>query len=177
MPLLSIALALLDLGTVSFATFVARVFRPSSRAGALAIGAAALALSAHVALATHRVASAGPDLTAIQAIGSAELILTSVMSAIFAWGAAEPLAYWTQLRRRHALGLAEAPEVRRMLQFALGCSAQLAMMGFTMLATARGTNPLGDPVPALGIAATSLAIGIAFALALGAPRAQCAAAA
>jgi hypothetical protein len=51
----------------------------------------------------------------------------------------------------------------------VGCGSQLAMMGFTMLASARGTNPLADPVPALGIAATSLAMGIAFALALSAP--------
>jgi hypothetical protein len=37
-----------------------------------------------------------------------------------------------------------------------------------MVASLRGTNPLADPVPALGIAVTSLATGVAFAIALGA---------
>jgi hypothetical protein len=171
-PLLSLALGLLDLGTVCFAAFVARVFRPSSAAGAVALGATALALTGHWLLASRAVSNADPGTSPIQAIGEVELILSVVMSAIFAWGALEAFAYWTQLRRRHALGLADDAALRRMLLFAIGCGSQLAMMAFTMLATVRGTNPLADPVPALGIALTSLGMGVAFALALGAPAAR-----
>jgi len=169
--LLSLALGLLDFGTVCFAAFLARVFRPGSRLGAVALGATALALASHLVLATHGVATASPDLSPIAAIGSAELILSSVMSATFAWGAAESFSYWRRLRLQHALGLADAVAVRRMLLFALGCTSQLAMMGFTLLASLRGTNPLADPLPALGIAFTSLGMGVAFALALGSPSA------
>ncbi len=169
LPLLSLALGLLDFGTVCFAAFVARVFRPASRIGAVAVAATASALLAHLVLATRAVAAAAPELSAIQAIGKVELVLSVVMSATFAWGAAESFAYWSRLRRQHSLGLADPTGVRRMLLFAIGCSSQLAMMGFTLLASARGTNPLADPVPALGIAATSLGMGLAFAFALGSP--------
>jgi len=170
-PLLSLALALLDFGTVCFAAFVARVFRPASGAGAAALVAAAAALAAHVALATRSLAISSPEQSPIDAIGGVELMLSFVMSATFAWGAAEAFAYWRRLRRQHALGLADSAAVRRMLCFAIGCAAQLAMMGFTLLASVRETNPLADPVPALGIAFTSFAVGVAFALALGSPKA------
>ena len=167
--LLSLALGLLDFGTVCFAAFVARVFRPASPVGALAVLATAIALLAHLVLATRAVTSASPELSSIQALGRIELVLSAVMSASFAWGAAESFVYWSRLRRQHSLGLADAVAVQRMLLFALGCSCQLAMMGFTLLASMRGTNPLADPLPAIGIAATSLGMGAAFALALGAP--------
>lgn len=170
-PLLAFALGLLDFGTICFAAFVARVFRPGSPFGAAALAATALALVAHLALATRGLAGAPAEVSPIDAIGRAELILSTVMSATFAWGAAESFVYWRRLRLQHALGLADGAAVRRMLLFALGCASQLAMMGFTLLASVRGTNPLADPLPALGIALTSLGMGAAFALALGSPSA------
>ena len=168
-PLLAGALGLLDFGTACFAAFVAHVFRRGSRLGSAALAGAVLALAAHLVLATRGVAGAPPELSPIAAIGRAELILSFVMSATFAWGAAESFIYWRRLRLQHALGLADSAAVRRMLWFALACGSQLAMMGFTLLASLRGTNPLADPLPALGIALTSLGMGAAFALALGSP--------
>lgn len=166
-PLIVLALALLDLGATLFAAFVWRVFRPEDPGGRLVVGAAALALLLHVALAAVGLASAPRDLAPATAIGRAEWILTAVMSAIFVWGTAESLAYWVRLRKQSALGLASATSARRMLLFAVGCASQVCMMGFTALAALRGTNPLADPLPALGIAVSSLATGAAFALAFG----------
>ncbi len=167
LPLLSFALALLGVGTACFAAFVWRVFRPEDASAGAAVAAAALLLVAHVVLTTRAVAAAAPEIAPTAAIGYRELILSAVMSATFAWGTAESFAYWLRLRLQHKLGLAEDADVRRMLLFALGCAAQLLMMGFNALATLRETNPLTDPVPALGITLTSLATGAAFALALG----------
>ena len=172
LPLMAVALGLLDLGTVCFAAFVCRVFRPGTAAGASAVVGVALALGAHVVLATSAVAAAAPNALPHLAIGWRGWILSSVMSATFVWGGVEALAYWAQLRRRLALGLAEPVAVRRMLYFALGCGAQLLMMAFNALASVRDTNPLTDPLPALGIAIASLATAGAFVLALGAQRSR-----
>jgi hypothetical protein len=173
-PLLGLALGLLDFGTACFAAFVWRVFRSGSTIASTAVATASAILAVHVTLATHAVAMAPAEMSPIQAIGSVELLLSSVMSATFAWGAVEAFSFWRRLRKRHAIGLADPVVMRRMLWFAIGCAAQLGMMAFTMLATLRGTNALADPLPALGIAATSLATGAAFLIALGsrAPRAE-----
>ncbi len=169
LPLLAGALFLLDFGTLCFAAFVRCVFRPRATLATLALAAAGITLAVHVVLTPRAIAGASPGSSPTEAIGGLALLLAGVMSASFAWGTAEAFSYWDRLRRQQGLGLADGAAVRRMGLFALGCAAQLAMMGFNALATLRGTNPLADPLPALGIAATSLATGVAFALAFGAP--------
>jgi hypothetical protein len=176
--LLGLALALLDVGTLLFAEFVRRVFRPDSRVALVAVAVASAALVAHVVLSTRAVAGAPPSLSPVQAIGRRELILSFTMSAIFLWGALDASSYALQLARRSRLGLADPDALRRIAWFAAGCAAQIAMMVFTMIASLRGTNPLADPLPAIGIAASSLATGLAVGVALGArtsPRATAAA--
>jgi hypothetical protein len=166
--LIALALALLDVGALGFAEFIRRVFRADSRAARLAIVLAAASLIAHVLLAWLALSSASGSISPIAALGRIEWVLSIVMFGVFGWGAAEAFTYWGRLRRQRALGLGDPVATQRMLWFAVGCASQIAMMGFTMLASLRGTNPLADPVPALGIAVTSLATGVAFAIALGA---------
>ncbi len=173
-PLFATGLAFIDAGALCFTGFVWRVFRPGSAWARGFVVASALVLALHIGLVLRAVSSAPPEIAPLAATAWRASLLAAVMTATFAWGAAEAFTYWRRLVRQHTLGLADAADVRRMFLFALGCGAPLVLMGLVASALARRVNPLTDPVTALGLAVAALTAGVSLTLAFGAQRGRAA---
>lgn len=136
--------------------FTWKVFRPAAGWARTLVVLAALALGAQFAGILYG-SQLGQTLEQIVphtrpwALGTVSTVALS-----FAWTAAEALPYHARLRRRLALGLADAVVVNRMLLWGVsGIAAAVlcAVLASTMLA---GQAPLRDPLPlaVIGVAGT-----------------------
>jgi hypothetical protein len=128
------------------------VFRPG-RAGAAvaALGALLLALS----WIGHGV---DPGWPGAESRGPWYYTGLATRAAAFVWGAAEAFAYWTRLRRRLALGLADAVVTNRMLLW--GASSLVIALGFGVFAAA---TLAGSGVNALPVVLAISACGLGAA--------------
>jgi hypothetical protein len=77
------------------------------------------------------------------------LVPSLVSSVGFAWSGLEALHYWTLLRRRRALGLADALVVNRVFLWGLVGLSSTIINTNNILAIVRGVNTMADPGTAL----------------------------
>lgn len=114
------AAALLSTAGGAFATaiFNWRVFRPDVPALPLLVGAVALAFVAAFLWEAVATGFADPN-----AAGYGFRLQTTLSTAILLWGAAESLRYFTMMRRRARLGLADPLVTNRFLLWGFGIGA------------------------------------------------------
>jgi len=142
-------------GSLALAVGTWRIFRPAER-WPLALGAAIaslLAFSYALRIAHAREIPPPPAVFWTSTIAG---------GAVYLWAAAESLATWSNLRRRLALGLADAAVVRRVGLWGVGCASAVGMHVTSMVARAL----VGDAMPPLSVAASSL-LGFVAAIAIG----------
>lgn len=138
------------------------------RDSALAL-AATLTLSAVVL--AHLVAQPllGSFLDAVRSVGLSAL-RGGVQATALAWGAAEALGYWTQLRRRERLGLADPVLVNRFLMWAISAAAAGLGTGLGVAASfATGKGPLELPAVLVSSSAHGLVAALGMWLAFAPP--------
>jgi hypothetical protein len=199
-PELLIGVAVLGIGPVGFglqtlagATPGAALAEPLAAAGAIAVAVglwaklgfnwlvyrrdspAALAAMLTLAglIAAHLVAQPllGSFLEATRDVGLAAQ-RGAIQSIALFWGAAEALAYWTQLRRRARLGLADPVLVNRFLMWAI--SAAAAGLGTALgvaASLATGKGPLELPAVLVSSSAHGLVAALGMWLAFAPPSA------
>ena len=133
--------------------------------------AATLVLSSVVA--AHLVAQPmqGSFLDAVHSVGPSA-VRGAVQALALGWGAAEAFRFWTQLRRRARLGLADAVLVNRFLMWAI--SAGAAGLGTALgvgASLATGKGPLELPAVLVSSSAHGLVAALGMWLAFAPPRA------
>jgi hypothetical protein len=154
---LAAALAIQNLGVVGGYVFNWRVFRPGRAGAALAgAGAGLLALS----WTGHGV---DPGWAGAESRGPWYFLGLATRAAAFVWGAAEALAYWMRLRRRLALGLADAVVTNRMLLW--GASSLVIALGFGVFAAATLSGCGVNALPVV-LAITACGLGAAATMTL-----------
>jgi hypothetical protein len=153
--LLGLGLAATQLGIGLFAAFTRRVFRPATLGATLLLlgiaGAAGaewqglLAASAHGRTMEEILPHTRPWGIAIVA----------TLAVVFAWTGGEALAYYTPLRRRVALGLADPVAANRVLLWAIAAVATVLLCSVIAACMLAGLAPLrnGLPLGAIGLAA------------------------
>ena len=106
------------IGACAKLTFNWRVYHPESRVvSVIPIAAVPILLAAWLAeWATGRFVHADPT-------SPATLIRTSLQIACLFWGSGEALRYWTMMRRRVRLGLADPVVANRFLMWGIGAGA------------------------------------------------------
>jgi hypothetical protein len=154
---LAAALAIQNLGVIGGYVFNWRVFRPG-RAGAAvtALGALLLALS----WIGHGV---DPGWPSAESRGPWYYTGLATRAAAFVWGAAEAFVYWTRLRRRLALGLADPVVTNRMLLW--GSTSLVIALGFGVFACATLAGTGVNAVPVV-LAITACGLGAASTMTL-----------
>jgi hypothetical protein len=159
------------MGFAGFYVFTWRVFRPGSRWAAtfsmLGSGAALLAAAATVWLAIG-IESSEEKFRVVRAW---EILLFTSAAAGFLWGAVEAFRYHAMLRRRLALGLAEATVTNRVLLWGLtGVSAGAALVILTLLRL-MDVNYMNAPVALFTAAACGFLASVCLYLAFLPPAA------
>jgi hypothetical protein len=156
---LAAALAIQNLGVIGGYVFNWRVFRPGRA------GAAVAALGAGLLAASWVGHGVDPGWAGAESRGPWYFLGLATRAAAFVWGAAEAFVYWRRLRRRLALGLADAVVTNRMLLWAT--SELVIALGFGVFAAATlartGVNaaPVVLAIAACGLgAATSMTLAI-----------------
>jgi hypothetical protein len=151
----------------SFATlclylFTWRVFRPHARWAALLFtGGSALGLWAGAGTATLSYY----DSTFAPHIIGKWIALSALSFAIcFAWAAAESLLYYSRLRRRQKLGLAEPLLVNRFLLWGGACAASLAIDLILMSSAWHGVDFNTDDTVKLLVSLSSLGQAVTWYL-------------
>jgi hypothetical protein len=159
------------MGFAGFYVFNWRVFRPDSRWAAvltvLGSGAALVATAATVWLAIGVESS----VQKFHIVRGWEILLFSSAAAGFLWGAVEAFRYHAMLRRRLALGLADAIVTNRVLLWGFtGASAGAALVIFTLLRLA-DVNYMSAPVALFTAAVCGLLASVFLYLAFLPPAA------
>lgn len=88
-----------------------------------------------------------------------------VFAAGLAWTAAESLHYYSLMRRRIALGLADPIVTNRLLLWGLGCGATATSTVALTLCAALGMNFSSDPLPVVLISAGGMVCSVSWYLA------------
>lgn len=91
------------------------------------------------------------------------LYVTYTLAAV--WVMVEPLRYWTRMRRRQALGLAEPVEVQRFLLWGLGSLARVGMLvagAVPIFAPRLLAHPATEPLVFLATAGFGLVVAAAY---------------
>lgn len=143
-------------GYVGLAVGCWRIFRPAARWPVAPIAAGSLALLAALAGVT---ASAGAERLATRDLAFWSGL--GVGALTFAWNASESFLLHGQLRRRLALGLADAAVVNRVLLWGVGCVAAFAMTTHGIV-----VRVLSGPVVPEGHRVVSSLIGLGAAVAI-----------
>jgi hypothetical protein len=161
--LLSLGVGTAHVGIAAIFLFTWSAFRADVAWIRWPVGAAIAAMVAHwlgvTAVLWNARESAG-SMADMSAIWS--LFPSLVSGAGFAWTGLEALHYWTLLRRRRALGLADALVVNRVFLWGLvGLSSTIINVN-NVVAIVRGVNTMVDP----GTALTTAVLGCFNAVAL-----------
>lgn len=155
-----------DVGMAALCLFTWRVYRPSSRVA----GAAAAALvSVMAGLLLYAALHGSPQV--LEASGVSPIV-SCVYTGVMAWSAAEALLYWSAMRRRLRIGLADPMVTNRVLLW--GVATGTAATGIAIGAVARhwlGIIDYERSWVALSYAGFGMAAAIAFWLAFKPPRA------
>ena len=153
-----------DVGMAALCIFTWRVYRPAS---ALARAAAATVVASMIGLVGYA-AVVGSAL--VLETGRASLVVSAIYVGVMGWSAVEAFLYWTALRRRLRLGLAEPLVTNRVLLW--GIATGTACVGIAIGAGARiwlGIVDFQDSWVALCYAAHGFVAAIGFWLAFNPP--------
>ena len=158
-----LALALLVAGTIivrvglaAMFVFTWKAFRPGSRWAMGGCALAALVLTVNGFQAVRVLYAASSFEVAAQSIGSHPITVGVIMmSAVaYGWPALESLRYYTLVRRRLSLGLAEPLVVNRFLLWGIACSSSVAANVVNVVTASRGLSIVAH-APVLVISALS----------------------
>ena len=149
--------ALLVFGCSCFLFFTVRVFRPEARWAAWSAGLGAIALvyggvGTQLALITYP--DPAESLAHARMPGAAVL---SVLALVWGWTALEGLRYYRMMRKRMALGLADAVVTNRFLLWGLNGLTSVGWLSVSISMFAAGVNLATNPV----VVATTSGGGVA----------------
>jgi hypothetical protein len=152
--LLAVGNLLLHVGSMTLLFGTWRVFRPSERWPAAIVTAigTALAVSFAIRLARFTVIPPPASVFWISTIGGA---------AAYLWSTGESLRFWSMMRRREALGLADRATTQRFGSWGLCTACAVGMHVASML----GRALAGDAMPPLAVIASS-GLGVVAAISL-----------
>jgi hypothetical protein len=154
-------------GVIAKCVFNWRVYRPDSLAAKVAIGAIGLALAT-----LYVRAGLYHAFIPTTAVDGPALLQSLLQVSALLWGSAEALHYWSRMRRRAALGLADPVVANRFLLWSFGAGA--AGVGTAIGAAVSwhtGLASLQIPWVVASSSAHGLAAAIAMWLAFMPPRA------
>lgn len=155
-----------DVGMAALCLFTWRVYRPGSR---LAAATAAAIVSVMAGLLLH--AALRGSARALEADG-VSLLVSAIYTGVMGWSAAEALRYWSAMRRRLRLGLADPLVTNRVLLWGVGTGTSAT--GIAIGALARHLGGIVDyerSWVALCYAGFGMVAAVAFWLAFKPPRA------
>lgn len=149
---------LLHAGSMALAIGTWRVFRPAARWPVAMVGAIGAVLATSFAIRLAHLQVIPPP---------AEVFWPSTLAgaAAYAWSAAESLRFWSMMRRREALGLADRAVTRRFGLWGLCTACAVGMHGATMIDRMISSDALAPATvavsSALGLVA-AISVWLAF---------------
>jgi hypothetical protein len=148
--LLSLGVGIAHVGIAAMFLFTWSAFRAELAWLRWAIAAVAVAMAAHWLGVTAILWKARESAGSLADMNPIWSLFPSLVSSVgFAWTGIEALRYWTLLRRRRALGLADALVVNRVLLWGLVGVSSTIINANNILAIVRGVNTMMDPGTAL----------------------------
>ena len=157
------------LGIACFARFPYSVFRPQKSWARVLTLAIALLGFASVAGCIVAVTGASNAAAAGRAIQTSALGLVASVALSLAWNAAESFAYYAKMKRRLAIGLADAQTTHRFLLWGIASTAGVLQTVVVAGLRASGLVIIA-PMPALTISLVSLVTASCWWLAFFMPR-------
>jgi len=155
---LALGNALVHLGTIALAVGTWRIFRAEAFWPAVAVAFVTGMLGTSFALRLG-------DLHAIPPPPTVFWTSSLASALVYAWSGAESLRYWTMMRRRAALGLADPALARRFGLWGLGAGCAVGIFVASMIGRLVGRGPM--PSAVLGVSsllgfAAAVSVGLAF---------------
>jgi hypothetical protein len=152
-PLYVIGETLLVFGCCCFLFFTVKVFRPGAQWAiwSAALGSAVLIWCGFGITHAYLITSTVDECAALAKIPLAVMVLLLMLSYI--WTALEGLRYYRMMRKRMALGLADAVVTNRFLLWGFSGLTSLAWISVSAFFLAAGANIGSDPIP---VTATSV---------------------
>ena len=148
--LLSLGVGIAHVGIAAMFLFTWSAFRAELAWIRWAIAAVIAAMAAHWVGVTAILWSARESAGSMADMHPIWSLFPSLVSSVgFAWTGIEALRYWPLLRRRRALGLADALVVNRVLLWGLVGVSSTIINANNILAIVRGVNTMMDPGTAL----------------------------
>lgn len=127
--LLASGYLMVDLGAICLHLFTYGVFRRGQMLGRLLLGALATAIAGSFFIQAFDDGFGNPRLA-----GPASWLAIAALTGTFAWPAAESLRYWSMLRRRQRIGLADGALAQVFFWWGTGCaSAALIFVTFAAM--------------------------------------------
>lgn len=151
---LAVGNLLLHCGSMALMIATWRVFRPTERWPVAIVAAIGAVLVASFAIRLAHVRVIPPP-------ASVFWMSTLAGAAAYAWSCTESLRFWTMMRRREALGLADRALTRRFGLWSLCTACAVGMHVASML----GRVLAGDAMPPVAVVASS-ALGLVAAISL-----------
>jgi hypothetical protein len=93
------------------------------------------------------------------------IAIVATLALVFAWTAAESLAYHAMLRRRIALGIADPVVANRVLLWAIAAVATVVLCGVIAASMLAGMAPMQHALPLCAIGAAALVASTCWTLA------------
>lgn len=165
---LALGSLLLGVGGSAAGFFIWRAFRPESR---LAAAAAWTGVAATAGIFAAGLLTGG--FTDMRLWDHYAAALSAVRGAILAWCAAEALLYWSRMRRRLALGLADAVVTNRFLLTGLAIGGGAVTCGMSIAGVLASQGEPFPPGLELAMAATGLAVAVTMWLGFLPPPSYC----
>lgn len=148
--LLSLGVGIAHVGIAAMFLFTWSAFRSELAWIRWAIAAVVVGMAAHWLGVTAILWNARESAGSMADMNPIWSLFPSLVSSVgFAWTGIEALHYWTLLRRRRALGLADALVVNRVLLWGLVGLSSTIINANNILAIVRGVNTMTDPGTAL----------------------------
>ncbi len=159
-----VAQVLIVLGCSAFAFFNAKVFRPSASwsVPVAALGSLVFAGSGIGVIAAF--ISAPEGALAAESARSATAVFLFALVACQAWTALEGLRHYRMMKRRLALGLADAVVTNRFLLWGISGAISVTWNGVVISALLAGANVSASPVPVLAVSLGGLASAVCLVL-------------
>jgi hypothetical protein len=148
--LLSLGVGIAHVGIAAIFLFTWSAFRAEAAWIRWPIAAVCVAMGAHWVGVTGILWNARESAGSMADMSPVWSLFPSLVSSVgFAWTGGEALHLWSLMRRRQALGLADALVVNRVLLWGLVGLSSTIINANNILAIARGVNTMADPGTAL----------------------------
>jgi hypothetical protein len=145
-PMNVVGESLLVFGCSCFLFFTVRVFRPSARWAKWGAWLGTLTLLCAGVVTNHAVISYSDPVETLARVRPALAAVLTVLAFAWGWTALEGLRYWRMMRKRMALGLADAVVTNRFLLWGLNGLTSVGWLSVSAVMFIAGANLTTNPL-------------------------------